>query len=156
MSEQKEYQVVNGTYFDARTPGKVCDVLEEARASGRRIRLFYGNGRVWGDEYDVLGFVGRSTGGIKIPLLIKNQRSMGGGGILDHCIVRIQDVATKRVLYDKPGVEWPEFEVRSGLSVVELPFEVVQKDRGVVARFSARRKADHWIDFMLGKRMRAW
>lgn len=38
----------------------------------------------------MFGTVGRSTGKVKIPLLVHNSRSMGGGGILTHCIIGIR------------------------------------------------------------------
>jgi hypothetical protein len=84
---------MNGTTYDERTPRAVIDVLERARAEHLRVRIHYGDqgsGQDWGDVYDVAGYIGRSTGPVKIPLLIANSRSTGGGAILDHCIVRIR------------------------------------------------------------------
>lgn len=85
--------IVNGTTYHSNTPRKVIGILERARANGDRIRVHYGDtgtGQDWGDVYDVTGTIGRSTGPIKIPLMIANSRSTGGPGILDHCIVRIR------------------------------------------------------------------
>jgi len=105
--------VVNGTTYHDETPSKVIDILEAARLNhvddqyGRplrghlRLRLHYGDvktGRPWGDSET--GQIGRSTGTSKIPLLIKTRRSMGGGGILDHCIVKIEAMPGRQVLYD--------------------------------------------------------
>lgn len=90
--------------FHIDTPEKVCNVLLSACNSTRNQRLIlrYGDtqtGRDWGEIYDTTGYVGRSTGTYKIPLLIPKSNSFGGGGILDHCIVRIYDAHTKQVLY---------------------------------------------------------
>lgn len=106
--ESKDYQCSNGTYYHHNTPPKVIDILERARMEykrGRlyRIRLFYGDtktGRDWLEENNIMGYVGRSTGLIKIPLLIHNRRSTGGHGILDHCIVKITH--RRQVIYQHP------------------------------------------------------
>lgn len=85
--------IVNGTHYHEKTPQDVIDVLEEARAKRWRLRIYYGNtliGRDWNEEYDVLGRVGRSTGPLKVPLLLYNRRSICGSPMLDHCIVRIR------------------------------------------------------------------
>src|SRR5258705_2175792 len=92
--EEQKYKVVNGTYYDERTSDNVIASLECARNNGTRIILEYGDtqtGQGWGDMYDITGTIGRSTGPIKIPLLIHNRQSMGGPAILDHCIVSIVD-----------------------------------------------------------------
>lgn len=94
----KEYAKVNGTSYDPRTPHEVAVVLETARARGFRIRVHYGDtetGRDWMDRYHVTGRVGRSCGPVKIPVLVHNKSSMGGPGILDHCIVRIRHANRK-------------------------------------------------------------
>lgn len=89
------YQVINGTAYHVETPDVIIKILEDARQSNRHIRLrfCYGDtetGRDWGETCDTAGYIGRSTGSIKIPLLIRKVTSYGGGGLLDHCIVRIE------------------------------------------------------------------
>jgi hypothetical protein len=87
---------MTGTFYNEKTPLKVCDILEESRISLHRIKIHYGDvktGKVWGDIETC--HVGRSTGTHKIPLAIKNSRSMGGGAILDHCIVKIEHANKK-------------------------------------------------------------
>lgn len=102
---EKQYQVINGTYYDLATRQNVINVLENARLNDYRIRVYYGDistGLDWNEQYDVTGYVGRSTGPVKRPLLIYNKRSFGGGVILDHCIVKITESKGKRVLYQHP------------------------------------------------------
>lgn len=102
----KEYKVVNGMSFDIRTNDKVIAVLDNALRNRTRIRVHYGDietGKDWNDVYDVTGYVGRSSGSIKIPLLVHNTRSMGGGGLLDHCIIKITTSAGKHLLYQQPN-----------------------------------------------------
>lgn len=106
MKTDKKYKEVNGTFYDERTSGKIIEVLENAGQNNTRIMLEYGDvetGKGWGDTYDVTGYIGRSMGPIKIPILVHNARSSGGGGILDHCIVNIVTAKGKANLYSHPS-----------------------------------------------------
>ncbi len=98
----REYQIVNGTSYDARTKQEVIDVLETARKNNTRIILDYGDvktGSSWNETYDITGTLGRSTGKNKISILLYNKRSIGGGAILDHCIIGIKTSKGKKTLY---------------------------------------------------------
>ena len=125
----KEYKIRDGTSWDARTSDEVIDVLEKARRNHTRLHLSSGYteyhaanwekaagsllmkeplgakvlGRDWLEENNTCGYIGRSTGSIKIPLLINNKRSIGGPGLLDHCIVRIRTTRGGRVLWQHPN-----------------------------------------------------
>lgn len=95
----KNYKIVNGFSFNENTNNKVCEIISTRTD---RLRIYYGDvetGKCWMDEYDTMGTIGRSMGQIKIPLLIKNSRSTGGTSILDDCILRIDSIAQKRILY---------------------------------------------------------
>jgi len=99
---EKEYQEVDGTFYDKRTNKKVIEVLERVRKDGVRIVVDLGDtktGESWNEVYDISGTIGRSTGKIKIPLLIHNKRSLGGGALLDHCIIGIKESRGGKVLY---------------------------------------------------------
>jgi hypothetical protein len=96
----------NGTYYHAETPQAVIDVLENARFKHERVILDYGDaetGKSWGEDCDIIGYVGRSTGSVAVPLLVHNSRSFCGASILDHCIVAIMASQGKRVLYKHPS-----------------------------------------------------
>ena len=103
-----EYKEVNGTMYNVDTPDEVIQWLETSRERQQRIRIFYGDtvtGKDWCEVFDTIGCVGRSTGKHKIPLLIKSKRSLGGGAILDHCIVRITTKGSNgkiRTVYEHP------------------------------------------------------
>jgi len=102
--------VVNGTtYGDC--PQEVIAILEQCRADGTRIRLAYGHpedGRDWGERYDIEGYVNRSMGPIKIPILLHNKRSIGGGGILTNKVIRIETTKGKRLLYQAANYKPPK------------------------------------------------
>ena len=100
------YRQVNGTFYDERTPGEVIRVLESARQNRIRLHISLGNtetGRDWLEEFETHGYIGRSMGPVKVPLLIANRRSLGGGAILDHCVVRIRTAAGGWVLWQHPA-----------------------------------------------------
>ena len=100
----KEYKLCDGTYYSYDTPNKVIDILESARRQGNRIRIFYGNpdtGEDYKETEDVLGYIGRSTGEIKVPVIVYNKRSTGGSKVLDQAIIKI--TADKhQTLYQHP------------------------------------------------------
>ena len=95
----------NGTTYNERTDPSVIHWLEQFRTvrCAERITVEYGNGitRESWDDTEV-GYVGRSTGIQKIPLLIHNSRSLGGPGILTHCIVRITTAKGGSLIWEHP------------------------------------------------------
>lgn len=139
--------------LNEKTPSRVATLLNNLSMSQQRIRLVYGDtntGKDWLEEYDVIGVIGRSTGAKQIPLLIKNSRSIGGGSILDHCILKIVDVKSKRVLYQHEKYVEPKFEI--GFLAITGQYSVTV-DGKVQANFKTEKQAQNYIDFMLCKRM---
>ena len=96
------YKESNGTCYNIDTTDEMVNRLERIRGNRTRCRFYFGDtvtGRDWGDIHYVKGRIGRSTGRFKIPLLVYNRRSMGGGGLLSDCIVRIETTQGGHVLY---------------------------------------------------------
>lgn len=101
-----KYVVLNGTSYSAKTAPDMMKRLEALRKSGERCRFHWGDtktGQDWGDVHNVRGRIGRSMGPVKIPLLIYNRRSLGGGALLDSCIVKITATRGGRVIYQHPN-----------------------------------------------------
>lgn len=147
MLVAEEYKVVNGTYYDPRTPEEVVRVLERARLNNTRIRIYLSDtetGRSWLEEYDVEGYVGRSMGPVRIPILLHNSRSTGGGGILTHCVVKIR--TSTSVLYQHPAFHTGKMEIQPS----DLPeyAEIVTVDGSIHARFRKAGQAARWIQKM--------
>lgn len=152
MSDTHTYNVVNGTSYHQDTPQAVIDVLEDVRKSNTRIRIFLGDvhtGRSWNEEWDVKGTIGRSMGPVKVPLLIPTAASHGGPAILDHCIIRIIETRSKKVLYTHPKFYTGEFIINYG-SEHELPIEVFN-DGKLHARFKTKERAQRFIHDMKGE-----
>lgn len=122
----KNYRLLNGTSYDTRTPDEVIRVLENARINRTRLHISLGEtdgvnaGRDWLEEFETHGYVGRSIGPVKVPLLVANIRSLGGGSILTHCVVRIRTSAGGRVLYLHPKYHHGQLEIRQKTTPVEL------------------------------------
>jgi hypothetical protein len=140
----------SGTCYHADTPEIVVAILEACRQNRCEIRLFYGdtqNGQSWLDEHDVIGCVGRSTGTVKVPLLVPSG-DRGGPALLDHCIIRID--SPHKVLYQHGQFHVGDITLVQG-KLKQLPWEVLI-NWTLQARFPAQREAKHYIDFLQGKR----
>lgn len=93
--------------FDQSVPLNLQNLITNLNKTRARVRVWYGDintGTAWPEEFEVLGYIGRSTGQHKIPLLVNNARSYGGGALLVSSIVRI-DTTCGRVLYKHPTFE---------------------------------------------------
>ncbi len=140
----------SGTCYHEETPKAVVDWLETARERGDRVRLYYGDpatGKDWLEEHDVRGTIGRSTGQIKIPLVIPTARSTGGPGILDHCVVKLE-VAGREVWrhssYHLGKIEAKPSEIESH------PYGVF-RDGDNVANFRTPAQRDRYLKFIGAK-----
>lgn len=144
------------THYDERTPLIVQQILEAARLSKDRLRLFFGDtetGRDWMEEHDIIGTIGRSTGTQPCALLIHNARSIGGGAILTHCIVKIMTIKG-RTLYQHDKYHLPTFHISTKPEhITEDLGWAVLANMEVHARFKQQRQAERWIEFIQGARM---
>jgi hypothetical protein len=105
------FKTSDGTCYNTQTPDKVVQILERARRDRTRLVFDYGDattGKSWGECYDIVGYIGRSTGTNKIPILVFNSRSWGGGAISDDCIIKISESKGKRMLYVHPTYQAAE------------------------------------------------
>lgn len=159
----------SGCYYHDTTAPEVVELLEAAKASGSRIRVFLGDtktGKPWMDEYGVCGTVGQSMGPHKIPLLICNSRSLGGGAILADCIIRL--LINGRERYRHAKYQEPVFTIRE-IKPDEMPpsnraypkqslrsmgyTHGVDADGENQANFKSLKQAQRWIAFMKGERL---
>lgn len=157
------------TWFDPGTTPKVKKTLEDARkdyfenrSSADVLRIFLGDpttGRDWCEEYDVVGYIGRSTGSIKVPLLIEPLRNEygeltgadGGGAVSSGSIIRIINVSKNTELYRHKNYQLPVFELVNG-DLTDFPFEI-WRDGSVQARFKTNEDALEYVAFMQGFKM---
>ena len=146
--------IKNDIQYHDQTPMQVINILDWANHNrfDIRLRIFCGDantGKDWLKEYDTQGYICRSTGRIKIPLLVNNSRSYGGPALLDHCIVKITH--DKKVLYQHPNYHHAELTIKPDTSYPDLNFAVYADDK-LYARFETQEKAQNYIDYLEGKR----
>lgn len=88
------YKVVDGTSYLDDAPESLVRVLEEARKSHTRICLSYG------DEIRS-GYVARTCGDFKVPILLHNSRSLGGDCIIETLITEVRTSFGKMPLWKR-------------------------------------------------------
>ena len=147
-------QTESGTCYSPGTPEKLVNVLERLLDNrNTRIRIWYGeNGKSWNEENHLTGYLGRSTGPFKIPLLINNSNSIGGGGLLDNCIVKIVNTRTKQVLYQHENFSQSVFTVHTPSDLPRYTANVLENGN-IYGRCKTVKSAQRLADFMNGKRM---
>ena len=145
---------IKETWFHLSTPIEVRRILERYRITGNPIRIFYGNrdtGQDWLEENDVLGIVSRSEGILKVPILLESLAALQGSALLDHCVVKLVDVTSRRVVWTHPRYRCPAFQIVADPSD-ERCYAVLVHER-LHARFSSYAKAAQWVAFMAGECM---
>jgi hypothetical protein len=158
MTAISQYKIVNGTSYHTETPDAVITILENARNNRTRIQLHYGEtsgdsnlGKDWLEENDIHGFIGRSTGTDKVPLLLPSKRSPGGGAILDHRIVKIR--INNKTVYQHPKYHTGKIElkhtespitVKVGKKDIALTVEAF-RDGKLQASFKDMEEARRWV-----------
>lgn len=144
----------NGLWFYEGTSQKIMSIVYNNQGRENRLRFWYGDketGKSWNEENDVCGYISRSAGTKKIPLLINNRNSSGGGALMTDSIVKIVETKTGRVLYQHDTFSQPIFSV----CISDLPeyHSNVNADNETHARFKSYKSAVRYADFMNGKRM---
>ena len=137
-------------------------ILFNSCAYNFRIRIWYGDpetGRSWNEEYNTMGRIGRTTGNIKIPILVKNSRSWGGGAVLVESIIRIDDIEDKRTLWKVPNFHVEDMKVYEIFGNKNYKYQVAKlsEDSGKwkeQASFKTEKQAHNWVAFMKGERYR--
>jgi hypothetical protein len=134
---------------------RIAKALKYCYENKMRCRIWYGNretGESWVDEIDVTGFVKRSGGCLKVPLLVYSSKSYGGVEILISAIVRIDCIKTKEKLYVHKNFHVPSLViVPSDTDGYEWQVENGMTGR-VCARFKTLIQAERYVEFMKGER----
>ena len=102
-------------YYE-KTNSAVISALEYCRKNRIRIKLNLGNietGVSWNEENDITGYIGLSKGNeARYPILVYNERSFGGGAILDNCILQIKETKGNRIFYTAQNFVPSTFEIK--------------------------------------------
>jgi hypothetical protein len=141
----------SGTYYSEKTSDEVIRVLESIRGTSQRVKIYVGDrvtGKDWMEESDKTGKIGRSSGPIKIPILLSTVDSTGGGAILDDCIVKIvtSPSASSRVLYKHPNYHQGEMIItEEGLPGNPDYTHTMRIDGEVYSRHTSLRSAQRLV-----------
>lgn len=143
----------SGFYFPDTCSAEQKNAIAYAHSAGVRVRIFQGDantGESWPEEWGVTGTIGRSMGPCKIPLLICNARSMGGGGLLSDCIVAMFNTRTGHAIYKHPSFNPGTWQVMPA----DIPdyCETVTHNGAIHARFKKPGQALRYCAFMRGER----
>ena len=147
MSEYVEYK---GLWFNETSISpEVKEIIVNNVGTERRFRFWFGDetGKSWNDTYDVTGYIGKSCGSVKVPLLLHNLRSIGGGELMYNRIIKIVETSTKKVLYQHSKFNQSMFVVRDSDCTVHSDLELFAQG------FKTIKSAQRYADFMNGKRM---
>lgn len=90
------YKVVNGTSYHSDTPDSLVQALEQARLSRTRVCVTYD-----GEGDSRSGYVSRSCGSVKIPLLVFNSRGRGGECIFERLVLEVRTSRGKALLWKR-------------------------------------------------------
>ena len=142
--------LMHKTYFDPGTDSKAAKVLESCRTHGRKIRLILGDtstGEPWLEEHDVVGRISRSTGSLKVPLLIE-AGECGGTAILCACLLAIIDWGSGEFLYRHAAYREADLSIQPSGNA-DRPWNVLRRGE-VVASFGDIGQAGAYLAFMRG------
>lgn len=150
----KKYVVMGSLSVYEGTDIKVAQILNSYLNSyNERIRIFYGDkntGRDWLEEYDNMGYIGRTTGNNKVPILIKTRNSSGGGAISTDSIVKI--MVGKRVLYKHPKYHCPQLKKQRNSKGYSLLVKQLDGKIVTLASFEHLDKLEKYHQYLLGER----
>ncbi len=103
-----------GTYYHVGTPDSLVHILEKARTNKTRVKVYLGDavtGKDWMEESDKMGFIGRSSGPIKIPIIMKYEGAPGGTDLMPENIVKLSTAYIGTVLYQTKNYHQPSMEL---------------------------------------------
>ena len=147
--------------FDNVDDKLISIILQYRGSDNERLRFFYGDrktGRSWNEEFDVSGYVGRSCGNLKIPILLNKKNSCYGGALSLGSIIRVDEISSHRTLWKVSNFHVEEMKVMLNKSLKDYPFSVMRKKDGSdffddnIANFKTEVQAKRYIAFLKGER----
>ena len=147
-----ESEFVSKTWFDPDTPLVVRRYLDRAHHHNSKVRIWLGDpvtGMSWLEEHDTIGMVGRSTGIMKLPLLVLRGQYTGGA-ILTANVIRLDNSA--RTLWQHEKFHLPELSIRYNPDVSDggSLYEVVNGE-SVHSRHDTMGQAAAFVAWLYGE-----
>lgn len=115
LQDELKHHNVNDTWYSHGIDQKLIQVFERLRASGEEVRVWQGHvttGRAWIelDHADCIGRISRSSGSMKIPLLI-GRDGYDKGTLFDHSCLRIVRINDAKELWRHPLFHVPYLSI---------------------------------------------
>jgi len=133
----------------------VVDALQYAHAHDLRVRIWYGDpstGKSWNEEYEVVGYIGKSMGPQQMFLILPNRRSMGGMPVMVDKVIRITSVKPRNILFSVYNFDPGKFTMKVKKGTPTGHDFMVYKNGSNIANFKTEKQAHNWIAFMVGER----
>jgi hypothetical protein len=143
------------TFFEIGTRQEVADVLKKyMQKNNEMLRIMVGDPETGVDscsEFEVVGFIGRSGGSMKVPLIIEPGED-GGGPIQTSRVLRILRARDGKELYRHPKYQVPNITVTPHISQEKDGSYTWAgfHDGELVARFKKGSEATEWAEFLMG------
>lgn len=156
-----EYINIKGLEFMSTLPIGAANALIGAWKSGDRVRIFYGDvdtGEQWMEDHDVSGYV-EPAYFLRMPVLAYSKRSVSTTPIMQNCLVRIIRTKDGKELWRAANYQDPYLYIAptpDWLRDAGYNWGVHDAREKNLANFRTKAKAQAYIDFQKGKRMRHW
>lgn len=151
-----ESSMANRTYFGPGVPEKLQRMVETLRRFPGRVRVVQGDtktGESWLDLNDVVGEIVRSTGTLRVPLLLPDDSRYGGALSCDR-ILLIRDMEDGKVLWQAPTWKPPVLNLipASGDALeAGLRWTITGPEGQEIASFEHQGKAAAALAFLCGE-----
>ena len=131
--------------YESDTPEQLVKELEICRKNRVRIKVNYGDpetGKSWNEEHQTIGYIGLSRGReARFPILVFNERSMGGGSLITGKILKLEATNSGYVLYKADNFIPTVIEIKENKEAVESPKYEVYLDGKLYASCKNQRDA---------------
>lgn len=80
----------SGIFYRQGTPAEVIKAISSAYNKGFRVRISHGDLASGAESYMEIGYIGKTGGFVKAPILLANCRSTGGVEIVTEDVIRVE------------------------------------------------------------------
>lgn len=126
---RKDYFQWKNLWFKNDTTMEVANIVDFMYQTGKRYKIYSGcteTGRVFAEEYDTVGTVSKTTGELKIPILITRKGNHGGAAISTGSILAVKEVGSKHFMFKNKLFIQPTVEIKETKSVLsEYKYETI-------------------------------
>lgn len=140
------------------TDPEIINIIDKAYANRTRLRIWYNTANIDGTQvchpnFAESGYIGRSTGKIKTPILLKTRYSSGGHAINTNCIVGIQQGHNWVYRTNAFRRKLLRYFVQDSCVYYDPSVGFVTLDCIEIKEFNTPEEAERYKNFIIGKRL---